>query len=106
MSGDPDIAGSDGADATAARRRMNSAASNAILLHLAAVHRTNPQAETSGLELQRMFGLDAAAVRLVATQLAAAGFVEWDPLLTNVWLRITDAGLAVAERQAGDGHIL
>lgn len=85
---------------------MNIATGTAILLHLAAVHRANPQAEVSGLELQHIFGIDASEVRLAAAKLAVAGLVEWDPLLTNVWLRITDAGLAVAERRDGDRHIL
>lgn len=69
-----------------------------ILSYLAAVHRSNPEAEVSGPELQHELGLDAATVRDCAAGLAREGLVEWDPLLSNLWLRITDKGLAAAER--------
>jgi DNA-binding MarR family transcriptional regulator len=70
-----------------------------LLLYLAAAHRANPEAEVSGPELQQEFGLDAGTVRILVSELACEGLVEWDPLLTNVWLRITDKGLALAERE-------
>jgi hypothetical protein len=79
---------------------MSSPASGPILLHLAAAYRTNPQAEVSGVELQIALDLDGATVRAAAAELAAAGLVEWDPLLTNIWLRITDLGLTLADRQS------
>jgi len=68
-----------------------------VLIHLATAYHLNPEAEVSGAELQHRFGLDVDSVRTVAAALAAEGLVEWDPLLTNVWLRITDTGLAAAE---------
>jgi DNA-binding MarR family transcriptional regulator len=70
----------------------------AILTYLAAAHRRNPDAEVSGPELQHELGLDAATVRESVAELARAGLVEWDPLLSNTWLRLTDKGLAAAER--------
>ncbi len=70
-----------------------------LLSYLAAIHRRDPEAEVSGPELQHEFGLDAAAVRQQVSELARQGLVEWDPLLSNIWLRITDKGLAAAERQ-------
>jgi len=69
----------------------------AILHHLAQTHHANPDAEVSGPELQHTLGLDAGTVRRLAAELARLGLVEWDPHLTNVWLRITDKGLAVVE---------
>jgi DNA-binding MarR family transcriptional regulator len=74
-----------------------------ILPYLAAAYRVNPDAEVSGLELERALGLDSLTVRREAAELARQGFVEWDPLLSNVWLRITDKGLAAIE---GEGPLL
>jgi DNA-binding IclR family transcriptional regulator len=67
-----------------------------ILTYLAAAHRLNPEAEVSGPELQHQLGLDAATVRECVAPLARQGLVEWDPLLTNMWVRLTDKGLAHA----------
>ena len=64
-----------------------------MLPYLATAHRANPDAEVSGPELQRALGLDAATVRAQIAELAKQGLVEWDPLLTNIWIRITDKGL-------------
>ena len=64
-----------------------------FLSYLATAHRANPDAEVSGRELQRAFGLDAGTVRTQIAELARQGLVEWDPLLTNIWIRITDRGL-------------
>jgi len=69
-----------------------------ILAYLSRAHHANPEAEVSGVELQRELGLDAATVRANVAELANRGLVEWDPLLSNVWLRITDKGLAAADR--------
>jgi Mn-dependent DtxR family transcriptional regulator len=69
---------------------------SSILTYLAAAHRLNPEAEVSGPELQHELGLDAVTVREAVAQLARQGLVEWDPLLTNLWIRITDKGLALA----------
>lgn len=68
-----------------------------ILTHLAHTHRANADAEVSGPELQHVLGLDAATVRTLVADLAKLGLVEWDPHLTNLWIRITDKGLAVVE---------
>jgi len=68
----------------------------AILAYLAAAHRANAEAEVSGAELRHELGLDAGAVREAAAELAHQGFVEWDPLLSNIWLHITDLGLMTA----------
>ena len=65
----------------------------AILAYLAAVHHANAEAEVSGAELRHELGLDAATVREAVAELARRGLVEWDPLLSNTWLRITDLGL-------------
>lgn len=73
---------------------MGSVNTPPILTYLAAAHRLNPEAEVSGPELQHQLGLDAATVRECVAQLARQGLVEWDPLLTNMWIRITDKGLA------------
>ncbi len=67
-----------------------------ILSYLAASYRANPEAEVSGRELQRELTAGAAAVREAVMLLAREDLVEWDPLLNNIWLRITDKGLAVA----------
>ena len=64
-----------------------------MLCYLATAHRANPDAEVSGPELQHALGLDAATVRAQVAELARQGLVEWDPLLTNIWVRITDKGL-------------
>jgi DNA-binding IclR family transcriptional regulator len=66
---------------------------SALLSYLATAHRANPDAEVSGPELQHAFGLDAGTVRAQIAELARQGLVEWDPLLTNIWARITDKGL-------------
>ncbi len=67
-----------------------------ILNYLAATHRLNPEAEVSGPELQHELALDQTTVRECVAALAREGLVEWDPLLSNIWLRITDKGLAAA----------
>ncbi|MCL5735534.1 MAG: hypothetical protein M1274_08085 [Actinobacteria bacterium] len=72
----------------------------AILHYLAAAHKANPDAEVSGLELQHELGLDQAAVQSGVAELARQGLVEWDPLLANIWLRLTDTGMAAVEREA------
>ena len=68
-----------------------------LLSYLASARRANPDAEVSGPELQQALGLDASTVRTEVAELARQGLVEWDPLLTNVWVRITDKGLAAVE---------
>lgn len=68
-----------------------------VLIHLAQTHHANADAEVSGPELQHALGLDAATVKALVADLARLGLVEWDPHLTNIWIRITDKGLAVAE---------
>ena len=67
-----------------------------ILTYLSKAYRANPGAEVSGVELQRELSLDAETIRECAAELAGQGLVEWDPLLSNIWLRITDEGLARA----------
>ena len=69
-----------------------------ILSYLAGVYGANPEAEVSGPELQHELRLDAATVESCVRELARDGLVEWDPLLTNTWLRITDKGMAAAAR--------
>ena len=64
-----------------------------ILSYLATIHRANPDAEVSGPELQQALGLDAATVKAQIAELVRQGLVEWDPLLSNIWVRITDKGL-------------
>ncbi len=68
-----------------------------ILSYLATAHRANPDAEVSGPELQQSLGLDAATVRAQVAELARQGLVAWDPLLSNIWIRITDKGLAAVD---------
>lgn len=68
----------------------------AILAYLAAAHHANAEAEVSGAELRHELGLDAGAVREGVAELARRSLVEWDPLLSNIWLRITDLGLMTA----------
>jgi DNA-binding IclR family transcriptional regulator len=70
-----------------------------ILAYLTAAHRANPEAEVSGPQLQHELDLDSATVRECVAGLARDGMVTWDPLLSNMWLRITDKGLATTERQ-------
>ncbi len=71
-----------------------------ILSYLARAYEANPEAEVSGPELRHELGLDAATVDTCVRDLAREGLVEWDPLLTNMWLRITDKGLARSRRGA------
>ena len=71
----------------------------AILSYLARAYEINPEAEVSGPELQHELHLDAATVESCVRELAREELVEWDPLLTNMWLRITDKGMAVAARE-------
>ena len=68
-----------------------------LLSYLTAVHRANPDAEVCGSELQAALGLDAANLKAQLVELARQGLVEWDPLLTNLWIRISDKGLAAVE---------
>jgi len=68
----------------------------AILAYLAAVHLANAEAEVSGAELRHELGLEAGVVREAAAELARQRMVEWDPLLSNIWLHITDLGLMTA----------
>jgi DNA-binding MarR family transcriptional regulator len=76
----------------------SSASEDSLILHfLATTHRANPDAEVSGPELQQALGLDASTVQAQITDLACQGLVQWDPLLTNIWIRITDKGLAAVE---------
>jgi DNA-binding MarR family transcriptional regulator len=70
---------------------------SATLSYLASVYRVNRDAEVSGPELERVLGYDGVTLRQQIAELAAQGLVEWDPLLDNIWLRITDKGLAVVE---------
>lgn len=67
-----------------------------ILSYLARAYEKNPEAEVSGPELQFELGLPRAHVDACVRLLARDGLVEWDPLLSNTWLRITDKGLAAA----------
>jgi hypothetical protein len=69
-----------------------------ILTYTAEAHKTNPDAEISGAELQHELGLDATAVRECVAELAKQGLVECDLMLSNLWLRITDRGLMVVAR--------
>lgn len=70
----------------------------AILTHLAKTYQANPDAEVSGLELQHELGLDKATVDRAVAELAEQGLVTWDPLLSNMWLRLTDKGIALVSR--------
>jgi DNA-binding MarR family transcriptional regulator len=70
---------------------------NSLLSYLSTVHAANPDAEVSGPELQQALGLDAGTVRAQVAELVCQGLVEWDPLLSNIWVRITDKGLAAVE---------
>jgi DNA-binding MarR family transcriptional regulator len=81
--------------------RLRSSLSDTIS-YLASAHRTNPDAEVSGPELQAELGLDTATVRAQIAELARLGLVEWDPLLTNIWVKITDQGLAAVEDAASE----
>ena len=69
-----------------------------ILTYLATAHQANPDAEVSGLELRHELGLDEAAVEQCVAELARQGLVTWDPLLHNMWLRLTDKGMALVSR--------
>lgn len=69
-----------------------------ILSYVAAAHRANAEAEVSGAELRHELGLDAETVRQCVAELARQGFLEWDPLLSNIWLRLTDKGATAAGR--------
>jgi hypothetical protein len=71
-----------------------------LLEYLAAAHHFNLDAEVSGPELQAVLGLDAVTVRAQVAELARLGLVEWDPLLSNLWIRINDNGLAAVEDPA------
>lgn len=66
-----------------------------ILAYLAAAYQANPNAEVSGPELQHELDLDKAVVEQCVTELADQGLVTWDPLLHNMWLRLTDKGIAL-----------
>lgn len=69
-----------------------------ILSYLADAYQANAEAEVSGPELQHELNLDPMTIETCVRQLAGEGLVEWDPLLSNMWLRITDAGLAAVRR--------
>jgi DNA-binding MarR family transcriptional regulator len=69
-----------------------------IFTYMAKAYQTNPEAEVSGLELQHELGLDASTVERCIGEMAEEGLVEWDPLLHNVWLRLSDKGIALVER--------
>jgi hypothetical protein len=65
---------------------------SSFLPYLATAHRANPDAEVSGPELQQASGLDVATGRAQVAELARQRLVKWDPLLTNIWVRITHKG--------------
>jgi DNA-binding MarR family transcriptional regulator len=69
-----------------------------ILHYLAETHTANAEAEVSGPELQHELKLDAATVKQSVAELARHGLAESDPLLSNVWVRITDKGLMAVTR--------
>ncbi len=69
-----------------------------ILHYLAEAHTANPEAEVSGPELQHELGLDADTFRECVNELVRQGLAKSDPLLSNIWVRITDKGLMVAAR--------
>ena len=71
---------------------------NDVLAYLFAARRANPDAEVSGVELQRELCLDQATVSAVVSQMAEQGLVESDLFLSNLWLRITDKGVIAAAR--------
>lgn len=77
---------------------MNADPTTQILTHLATTYQANPDAEVSGLELQHELGLDQATVERCVKELADQGLVTWDPLLANMWLRLTDKGIALTGR--------
>jgi DNA-binding IclR family transcriptional regulator len=64
-----------------------------VLTYLSRAYQANPEAEVSGAELQHELDLDADSVQRYVAELARQGLVEWDPLLGNIWLRLTDEGL-------------
>lgn len=68
-----------------------------ILKYMARAYQTNAEAEVSGLDLQYELGLDERTVKRCVSELARQGLVEWDPHLHNIWLRVTDKGLAKAQ---------
>jgi DNA-binding MarR family transcriptional regulator len=69
-----------------------------ILTYLAAAYKANPEAEVSGVELQHELGLDKETVDGSVAELAQRGLVEWDPLLSNMWLRLADQGIALVSQ--------
>lgn len=69
-----------------------------ILTYLAAAYEHNAQAEVSGIELQHELGLNPYTLETSVRTLLEQGMVDWDPLVSNIWLRITDKGLATAAR--------
>lgn len=65
--------------------------------YMARAYETNAEAEVSGLDLQYDLGLDERTVRRCVSEMAGQGLIVWDPHLHNIWLRLTDKGLARAE---------
>ncbi len=67
-----------------------------IVAFLARTYRVNPQAEVPAIALERELGESPAAVRRCIESLASEGLVDADLFPVNVWVRLTDEGLAVA----------
>lgn len=74
-----------------------------VLQYLSASHRLNPRAETPLLELERELALGPEEARSLVSGLAQAGLVQADLFLVNVWVQITDEGLALQQRLCPDG---
>ncbi len=70
-----------------------------ILIYLASAYKANPEAEVSDIELQHELGLDKDAIDKAVAELSRRGLVAWDPLLSNMWLRLTDKGMALVSRE-------
>jgi Mn-dependent DtxR family transcriptional regulator len=66
-----------------------------VFTYVATVYQANQEAEVSALELQHELGLDGATVAQCLRELKSQDLVQFDPLLTNLWLRITDKGISL-----------
>lgn len=68
-----------------------------ILHYLTTIHAINPRTEVSLIELERELEIEAGEVRISVETLVAQGLVQADLFPVNVWVQITEEGLARSE---------
>gem|GEM_PF-4922855 len=67
-----------------------------IMLNMREAYQANAEAEVSGHELQHELGLPGEEIRECVSRLASSGLVSAEVFPINIWIRLTDTGIAKA----------